>query len=145
MNDNLKGKEQSQGFINRTIECLQNYYDKSLLIKDLLSTEDDHNIDKINELLNQREELVNQYNILKKEFELLVDQTPDHSTKTLHDQRDKLVDLIRSVDSGNIERINRLFHSHKEKVRQVNEGRKMLNAYQGTQIMSDGVFVDKRK
>lgn len=130
-------------------QLITNYREKTILISSLLEQEDDDIVFRIEELLDQREMIIKQYETLNHEVEQQVNITGKGSEelelKKLGEIRREMFLSIEKIDSNNREKINKLYNVLKEKMHQISDSKKVINVYHAIHPMADGVYFDKRK
>lgn len=144
-------------------QLLQLYSDLTTQINTLLCSEDEEAIFRVQTALEQRDTISQQYDILKQEYtELLkVNITADNyivgekiswlelpEGKPIRDSelvRDQRLKAIQKLDAENKAKLDVIYNEHKNKIKRINEGKKVYNAYHANQPLVDGVYIDKRE
>ena len=125
--------------------CLNDYYEKTQNIAKLLHEQNEDDIFSLDGLINLREAVILQYNTLLKEYRSLETMPNSQELDYLELQRSKILELIKELDSYNLSRVSDLYKTYKNRIKEINNGKKMVNAYNNTGPLSDGFFIDKRK
>lgn len=125
--------------------CLNDYYEKTKNIAQLLQEKNEDDIFGLEGLINSREAIILQYNTLLKEYQSLELTSKSQDLGDLEEQRDKFLGLIKELESYNLSRVNDLYNTYKNKITNIYNGKKIINAYNNTGPLSDGFFIDKRK
>lgn len=125
--------------------CLNDYYEKTQNISQLLQEQHEDDIFGLGGLINLREAIILQYNTLLKEYQSLETTASLKEFGYLEEQRNKVLGLIKELDSYNLSRVNDLYNTYKKRIKQIYNGKKIINAYNHTGPLSDGFFIDKRK
>lgn len=145
-NDTLGTKEKAIQLSQQLNDLLREFYEKTLEIKTSLVQQDsEDNLGRLNHLIAQREDIISRYNEAKREFELISGQFDLPELQKLLEEREAILKLIAMVDKENSVEINKLYALHKAKIKQINQGKKVFNAYNTSVSQIDGVFFDKRK
>lgn len=144
-------------------QSLQLYSNLTTQINNLLSTNDEEAIFRIQTALEQRENIIQQYDVLKQEYTELfkMNSTADNfiigekiswlelpAAKPIRDTelvRDQLLKAIQKLNEENKIKLDVIYNEHKDKIKHVNEGKKAYNAYHANQPLVDGVYIDKRE
>jgi hypothetical protein len=130
------------------------YKEQTVKIQALLACDDEDSIFKIQDVLNRREALIKRYNKTSGEFKLEYSgytnsgQVPMEINATfnyLEQERQDIFHSIKDVDNRNLEKISELFNHSRGHIRQIEQGKKLMNAYQSAPHVSDGIFFDRRK
>lgn len=126
---------------------LQEYYQRTSEIKNLIQfSEEDDFVERLNKLIDARDSLIEKYNKLRAEHGEI--EAPDNGNaewERLLEERRALAASISEIDGVTIKKIENLKGQQKEKIKQINMGRKMFNAYNYNMPIIDGIFFDKRK
>lgn len=126
-------------------KLLQEYYSKTKDINSLLEQDEEESITKIHQILQERETIISKYNIIKEKYEQLRPQDSTTDLELLKQQRSELLGQIRTIESSNLCKSNELFDNYKDKIHDINTGKKAIQAYKKEGPLPDGFFVDKRK
>lgn len=141
--DQLQSSKESPVAIESQINmCLQQYYEVTVRINELLNRDDDEIAAHISEYLHTRDTLINQYNDLNQRFSLIDN---NYGGKQNSNNLADLLKKISAVEQENVSKFNHIYKINRNKIKQINNGRKMHDAYQGIHPIADGVFIDKRK
>ncbi|HEX3031892.1 MAG TPA: hypothetical protein VHS59_06570 [Bacillota bacterium] len=127
---------------------LEKYYQATQEIGRFLREPDEETFQPAEELLNKRQSLIADYEVLKQEYQQLLTHIPPADTTKfaeLQRVRDELIASIARADEENSQLLNVQFADQKTKLKQVREGKALLNAYFGVPIQNDGIFIDKRE
>lgn len=130
---------------NQLNQELQNYYQKTLDIKNLLVKEEEEIVEQIEALFNQREETRKRYDTLDENLMKLISQLKNEEVKKFADIKNQILESIADLDSENMQKIKLLYNKYKDKLKEINHGKTLVNAYQGLQPLVDGIFFDKKK
>lgn len=125
--------------------CLNDYYEKTQNITQLLQEQNDDDIFGLDGLISLREAIILQYNTLLKEYQSLEITPNSQEFGYLEEQRHKVLGLIKELDSYNLIRVNDLYSTYRDKIKEIHNGKKIINAYNHTGPLTDGFFIDKRK
>lgn len=125
--------------------CLNDYYEQTQNIAKVLQEQSEDDIFGLNGLINLREAVILQYNTLLKEYQSLEITPNSQELSYLEQQRHKILGLIKELDSYNLIRVNDLYKTYKNRIKEINNGKKMINAYNHAGPLTDGFFIDKRK
>lgn len=143
---------------DRLNKYLESYLDKTTeLAKILHNTDEDGS--QLLEMLADRQELIGQYDVLKREYdqllklsegEILQDSKPedkelDQKLSDLRQYRERLLTDVRQLDDNNKKVLDLQLEDHKVKLKQVKEGRLLIDTYFGPSTSPEGVFIDKRE
>lgn len=141
---------------DRLNEYLQGYLEKTKELGKILNNKDeDENL--LLEVIAERQTIIEQYDVLKKEYEQLLKLSAaefEHSPKAQKDDLErKLADLQQSrkrllkdvsqLDDNNRKMLKLLHEDYKVKLKQVNEGKLLLDTYYGPSTVREGAFIDK--
>lgn len=106
-------------------------------------------IDKIDKL---DESFVEGFNKLKKEFQLdsvdLIDTNKYPEMINIKNHIKSIMGIahkIMELENSNRIKLENIFQSVKEELKQLNKGKRSLRAYEPKPIYNDGVFIDKKK
>ncbi len=124
---------------------LQEYYNKTRDVNVLLEQDSEESLKKIDQILQERETIIKQYNIIKEKSEALRAEASINNLDQLEEKRREILGLIRAIELSNLNKSKQLFDNYKDKIRDLNTGKKAIQAYNAKGPLSDGFFVDKRK
>lgn len=125
---------------------IEEYYDETIAIKALMQKGEDEILGGLGELLNRRQIILEKYNVLKQDYERYIAGESSRPQLTqLETERNKLIESIKTVESENLIKINKLFAGVKDIVKHINDGKVLVNAYHGTHPLADGIYIDQRK
>lgn len=132
---------------------LENYYNQTLKIsliieKDKAENGEGESILEIEELFNQRETIQNQFDEAKKSLLQLRDIIAPAIQRELEQEeakRQEFIEKISIVNSENMQKLTRLFNEHQGKIDQIQQGKRLHNAYEAHHPSAWGVFIDKKK
>lgn len=130
-------------------EYLDGYYSETIIIKNLLNHEDDEEVVfKIQNNIDKRELIMNQYNIIKQQYDKLEKLVDMEQAKTLNDlklTRNQIIKKIGEIDSENMIKLNKLYNTQQSNIKKINDGKRMHNAYERKHSTPWGVFIDKKE
>lgn len=136
-------------------QYVKGFYERAIAIRDLLNNEDEESVFQIGEILNQRELIIKSYNKTAEQYQrelsladnIYVTSKADLSQQLqiLDRERKELFELIGDIETENGKKISELYLINKDNVKKIEEGKRLVNAYQGSHPLADGVFFDKRK
>jgi hypothetical protein len=134
-------------------KLLENYYTLTLNIgviieKDKVEGGEGESILEIEEIFNQREIIQNQFDEAKKslwQLSEIINPAIQSELQQEEAKRNQLIERISIVDSENMQKLTRLFNEHQGKIDQIQQGKKLHNAYDAHHPSAWGVFVDKKK
>lgn len=141
-------------------QYIEEYYNETAAIKALMQKSEDEIVGGLSELLNRRQIIMEKYNILKQDYDSYIAgelslnnnemiKDPEESWRLqlaqLEAERNKLLESIRTIESENLTKINKLFTGVKGKVKHINDSRVLVNAYHGNHPLADGIYIDRRK
>ena len=136
-------------------QYVKGFYERAVAINNLLNNEDEESVFQIGEILNQRELIIKSYNKTAEQYQrelsladnIYVTSKADLSQQLqiLDRERKELFESIGDIESENGKKISELYLINKDNVKKIEEGKRLVNAYQGSHPLADGVFFDKRK
>ncbi|RJQ40793.1 MAG: hypothetical protein C4550_02830 [Nitrospiraceae bacterium] len=154
-NSQLECIIQISGRLNLSVKS---YLEKTMVLEGILKKlvdrgekevfEEDGLVFKLNEVLEQREVLIHQFNELNQEYNRLtkvLDRGHFQQLELLAEERRQTFETIKDADNNNMQMMRRLHDNSQGKIKKVEEGKKLHKAYQHTNTLSDGIFIDKRK
>lgn len=138
----------------RLNKYIEDYREQSVLIQTLLTSGDEDSIFKIKDVLNHRETLIKNYDAaaleLKREQTLRADANAipaeiEQKLGSLEQERQAVFKTIKDIEDKNFKKISELYSDNRGHIKQIEEGKKLMNAYHAAPAAIDGVFFDKRK
>jgi hypothetical protein len=119
---------------------LKEYFDQTLLIKDLVNKEDEEGLLYLGKIINQRELIIEKYNRKKEEYNQGVETAGsilDQPFISLDEERRHILQKIKEVDDDNMKKIGSMFSLNKENIKRIENGKRLVNAYQGSHPLTD--------
>lgn len=138
----------------RLKEHIEEYRVQAVLIQTLLTNEDEESIFKIKDVLDRREDLIKSYDQTALEFKREQNlYVPDgamsleisEKLSSLEKERQVIFNTIRDIESRSMIKMSELYNDNRGHIKQIEEGKKLMNAYQAAPQVTDGVFFDRRK
>lgn len=106
-------------------------------------------IDRIDKL---DESFLSGFNKLKNEFQLdsidLIDTNKHPEMMNIKNHIKSIMGMahkIMELENSNREKLDSIFQSVKEELKQINTGKRSLKAYEQKPVYNDGIFIDKKK
>lgn len=106
-------------------------------------------IDRIDKL---DESFLSGFNKLKNEFQLdsidLIDTNKHPEMMDIKNHIKSIMGMahkIMELENSNREKLDSIFQSVKEELKQINTGKRSLKAYEQKPVYNDGIFIDKKK
>lgn len=106
-------------------------------------------IDRIDKL---DESFLSGFNKLKNEFQLdsidLIDTNKHPEMMNIKNHIKSIMGMahkIMELENSNREKLDSIFQSVKEELKQINTGKRSLKAYEIKPVYNDGIFIDKKK
>jgi hypothetical protein len=133
---------------------IKEYREQAVLIETFLVGDDEESLFKIKDVLNRREALIKSYDQtaleLKREQTLHVNDNVisvevNQKLSSLEQERQAIFNAIREIESRNMDKISNLYNDNRGHIKQIEEGKKLMNAYHTTPQVTDGMFFDRRK
>lgn len=153
-NDTSKDTEKLLELFARLNKYIEEYREQSVLIQTLLTSDDEDSIFKIKDVLNHRETLIKNYDAtaleLKREQTLRADgntipEEIKQKISSLEQKRQAVFNSIKDIENKNFKKISDLYNDNRGRIKQIEEGKKLMNAYHSAPTATDGVFFDRRK
>lgn len=130
------------------------YKEQTVKIQTLLASDDEDGVFKIQDVLNRREALIKRYDQTSREFKREYAGYADSGavmgeiTQVINSQkqeRQAIFNAIRDIENMNFKKISELYNQNRGHIKQMEQGKKLMNAYQSVSQVSDGIFFDRRK
>ncbi|HYE10830.1 MAG TPA: flagellar export chaperone FlgN [Patescibacteria group bacterium] len=124
---------------------------------------EDHEADNIEALVQKKQQVIDKidkldgdflasYNKLKEAHNLdsldLIDTEKHPEMKNIKTHIKSIMGMahkIMELENSNKDKLDKIFQNVKSELRQINVGKRSLNAYEPKPVYNDGVFIDKKK